>query len=112
MAEERVTRRGSLVKLGGAGIAAALGWKAVDEASGAGPAAVASGAVSCVLTPEQTEGPYFLPGDKVRRDVREGKPGALADAEADGARRLDVQADQGRGRRHLALRRRSATTRR
>jgi protocatechuate 3,4-dioxygenase beta subunit len=77
VAEERVTRRGSLVKLGGAGIAAALGWKAVDEASGAGPAAVASGAVSCVLTPEQTEGPYFLPGDKVRRDVREGKPGTL-----------------------------------
>ena len=77
MAEQRVTRRGSLVKLGGAGIAAALGWKVVDEASGAGPAAVASGAVSCVLTPEQTEGPYFLPGDKVRRDVREGKPGTL-----------------------------------
>jgi protocatechuate 3,4-dioxygenase beta subunit len=75
VAQERVTRRGSLVKLGGAGIAAALGWKAVDAASGAGPAAVASGAVSCVLTPEQTEGPYFLPGDKVRRDVREGKPG-------------------------------------
>jgi protocatechuate 3,4-dioxygenase beta subunit len=74
MAEQRVTRRGSLLKLGGAGVAAALGWKAV-EASGAGPAAVASGAVSCVLTPEQTEGPYFLPGDKVRRNVTEGKPG-------------------------------------
>ena len=72
-----MTRRGSLVKLGGAGIAAALGWKAVDEASGAGPAAVASGAVSCVLAPEQTEGPYFLPGDKVRRNVTEGKAGVL-----------------------------------
>jgi protocatechuate 3,4-dioxygenase beta subunit len=74
MNERRVTRRGSLLKLGGAGIAAALGWKAV-EASGAGPAAVASGAVSCVLTPEQTEGPFFLPGDKVRRNVTEGRPG-------------------------------------
>jgi protocatechuate 3,4-dioxygenase beta subunit len=74
MAEERVTRRGSLLKLGGAGVAAALGWKAV-EASGAGPTAVASGAVSCVLAPEQTEGPFFLPGDKVRRNVTEGKPG-------------------------------------
>jgi protocatechuate 3,4-dioxygenase beta subunit len=74
MNEQRVTRRGSLLKLGGAGIAAALGWKAV-EASGAGPAAVASGAVSCVLTPEQTEGPFFLPGDKVRRNVTEGRPG-------------------------------------
>jgi protocatechuate 3,4-dioxygenase beta subunit len=77
MDEQRVTRRGSLLKLGGAGVAAALGWKAVDQARGAGPAAVASGAVSCVLTPEQTEGPYFLPGDKVRRDVREGKRGTL-----------------------------------
>jgi protocatechuate 3,4-dioxygenase beta subunit len=74
MDEQRVTRRGSLLTLGGAGIAAALGWKAVDEAS-AGPAAVASGAVSCVLAPEQTEGPFFLPGDRVRRNVTEGKAG-------------------------------------
>jgi protocatechuate 3,4-dioxygenase beta subunit len=75
MDEQRVTRRGSLLKLGGAGIAAALGWKAVDQASGAGPSAVASGQVSCVLAPEQTEGPFFLPGDKVRRNVTEGKAG-------------------------------------
>ncbi len=75
MSEGRLTRRASITKLGGAGLAAALGWKAVDEASGAGPAAVASGAVSCVLAPESTEGPFFLPGDKVRRNVTEGKPG-------------------------------------
>ncbi len=74
MDEQRFTRRGSLLKLGGAGLAAALGWKAV-AARGAGPAAIASGAVSCVLAPEQTEGPFFLPGDKVRRNVTEGKPG-------------------------------------
>ena len=104
MDEQRVTRRGSLFKLGGAGIAAALGWKAV-EASAAGPAAVASGAVSCVLTPEQTEGPYFLPGDKVRRNVTEGKSGVPLTLKLDGARRLDLQADQGRRGRHLALRR-------
>ncbi|HEU0305155.1 MAG TPA: intradiol ring-cleavage dioxygenase [Gaiellaceae bacterium] len=72
--DERITRRGSLAKLGGAAVAAAAGWKAADEAS-AGPAAVASGAVSCVLAPEQTEGPFFLEGDKVRRNVTEGKPG-------------------------------------
>src|SRR5262245_11018340 len=76
MADERVTRR-SLFKLGGGALAALAGWKAVeatDEAS-AGPAAVRSGAVSCVLAPEQTQGPYYLPGDKVRRNVTEGKPG-------------------------------------
>jgi protocatechuate 3,4-dioxygenase beta subunit len=64
-----------MAKLGAGAIAAVAGWKAVEEA-GAGPAAVASGAVSCVLAPEQTEGPFFLPGDKVRRNVTEGKPGA------------------------------------
>jgi protocatechuate 3,4-dioxygenase beta subunit len=79
MNESRITRRGSLVKLGGLA-AAALGagaWNAAAEADGAGPAAVASGAVSCVLAPEQTEGPYYVPSAKVRRDVTEGKPGTL-----------------------------------
>jgi protocatechuate 3,4-dioxygenase beta subunit len=28
-----------------------------------------------VLSPEQTEGPYYISGEKVRRDVTEGKPG-------------------------------------
>ena len=74
MGEGRLTRRGSLAKLGGAGAAAVLGWKAV-EASSAGPVAVASGAVTCVLAPESTEGPFFLEGDRVRRNVTEGKPG-------------------------------------
>jgi protocatechuate 3,4-dioxygenase beta subunit len=41
-----------------------------------GPAAVASGLVSCVLTPELTEGPYYIAGEKVRRNITEGKPGA------------------------------------
>jgi protocatechuate 3,4-dioxygenase beta subunit len=46
-----------------------------DAAAAAGPAAVASGAVSCVLAPEQTEGPYYIAGEKVRRNITEGKPG-------------------------------------
>ena len=78
-AGQRTTRRGSLVKLGGV-VAAALGagaWEAASDAgaAGAGPAAVASGLVTCVLTPEQTEGPYYVDGAKLRRDVREGRPG-------------------------------------
>jgi protocatechuate 3,4-dioxygenase beta subunit len=75
--DDRVTRRGSLLRLGGL-VAAALGgagWRA--EAGGAGPAAVASGAVTCVLAPEQTEGPYYLDGEKLRGNIREGKPGVL-----------------------------------
>ena len=70
--EQRITRRRSLVALGGLA-AAAAGWRAED--AGAGPAAVASGVVSCVLTPEMTEGPYYIPDEAVRRDITEGLPG-------------------------------------
>jgi len=70
--EQRITRRRSLVALGGLA-AAAAGWRAED--AGAGPAAVASGAVSCVLTPEMTEGPYYIPDEAVRRTITEGLPG-------------------------------------
>jgi protocatechuate 3,4-dioxygenase beta subunit len=31
---------------------------------------------SCVLTPEMTEGPYFVDGDAMRSDITEGRPGA------------------------------------
>jgi len=76
--DEHLTRR-SLLRLAGLGAAAfgadALksGWL-TDEAA-AGPAAVASGAVSCVLAPEQTEGPYYIANEKVRRNITEGRPG-------------------------------------
>ncbi len=72
------------MKLGGllAGAAAVGGLKVTDslsatgkEASSTGPAGVASGAVTCVLAPEQTEGPYFVKGDLVRRNITEGKAG-------------------------------------
>src|SRR5262245_18399145 len=79
--ENRTTRRGSLVKLGGLA-AAALGagvWKGSSSENAAaqrtGPVALASGAVSCVLAPEQTAGPYYLPGDNVRGIVTERKSG-------------------------------------
>ena len=74
MSEPRLTRRGSL-----GGFAAALfgagGWRLEEDADGAGPAAVASGAVKCVLTPEQTEGPYYIAEERVRRNITEGRPG-------------------------------------
>ena len=76
MDDRRLTRRRSLVDLGGllGGVIAAAGWK-VRTSEGAGPAGVASGAVSCVLTPEQTEGPYYIAREKVRRTITEGRPG-------------------------------------
>jgi protocatechuate 3,4-dioxygenase beta subunit len=79
--DERLTRRRTIARLGGL-VAASLGAAGLeatlsDPAAGAGngPAAVASGLLRCVLTPEQTEGPYYVDGEKVRRDIREGRPG-------------------------------------
>jgi protocatechuate 3,4-dioxygenase beta subunit len=37
--------------------------------------AAAAGAQTCVLTPEMTEGPYYLAGEADRSDVTEGRPG-------------------------------------
>src|ERR1700759_752131 len=77
METNRFTRRSSLARFGGP-LAAAAGGRAllVDTAEG-GNKAVESGAVSCVLTPELTEGPYYIAGEKLRRDIREGHPGTL-----------------------------------
>jgi protocatechuate 3,4-dioxygenase beta subunit len=73
-----MTRRASLARLGGIA-AAAAGGNALLGASGAegGNKAVETGAVQCVLTPELTEGPYYIAGEKLRRDIREGHPGTL-----------------------------------
>ena len=76
MNDSKLTRRSSLLRLGGL-VGGALGvgaWK-VAESEGAGPAGVASGAVKCILTPEQTEGPYYIDGEKLRRNITEGRPG-------------------------------------
>jgi hypothetical protein len=77
-----LTRRDSLLTLGG--LAATVGAGAWGsgllgeddaEAAGAGPAAVRSGLVTCVLSPELTEGPYYVPNERLRRDITEGKAG-------------------------------------
>jgi protocatechuate 3,4-dioxygenase beta subunit len=78
-----LTRRGALLRLGGLAAGALGGTFGAKEllesdeadAAGLGPAAVASGLVSCVLAPEMTEGPYYVEGDKVRRNITEGKAG-------------------------------------
>jgi protocatechuate 3,4-dioxygenase beta subunit len=76
MTERRFTRRSSLVRIGGV-VATAIGAAGLEsEASpGAGPAAVASGQLTCVLAPEQTEGPYYIANEALRRDITEGRPG-------------------------------------
>jgi protocatechuate 3,4-dioxygenase beta subunit len=74
---DSLTRRGSLVRLGGflATAVGAAGLK-IETSDGAGPAAVASGDVTCVLTPEQTGGPYYIANEALRRNITDGRPGA------------------------------------
>ena len=76
MDDLRLTRRGSLLRLGGFFAAAlGVGGLRLGSADGAGPDAVASGQLTCVLSPEQTEGPYYIDGEKLRRNITEGRPG-------------------------------------
>ena len=75
MLDERFTRRGSLARLGTLLAAAAGGGITAARAEGDGPAAVSTGLVTCVLTPELTEGPYYIAGEKVRRNITDGHAG-------------------------------------
>jgi protocatechuate 3,4-dioxygenase beta subunit len=75
--DKPITRRDSLIRLAGLAAVAAGGtaWKTA-ESDAAGPNAVASGLVTCVLSPEMTEGPYYVAADaKIRKDIRAGQPG-------------------------------------
>jgi protocatechuate 3,4-dioxygenase beta subunit len=76
MTDQKLTRRTSLVRIGGV-LVTALGAAGIEARSseGSGPAAVASGEVACVLAPEQTEGPYYIANEAVRRNITEGRPG-------------------------------------
>jgi protocatechuate 3,4-dioxygenase beta subunit len=82
----RISRRG-LITSGGLGltILAASAWRgraasaAVLRNLTAGApetlSASTSSAVACVLTPEETEGPYYIAKEKVRSIIAEHKPG-------------------------------------
>jgi protocatechuate 3,4-dioxygenase beta subunit len=70
--DELLTRRNTLLRLAGL-VGAGLGIEALK--AGDGPAGVASGAVKCVLTPEQTEGPFYIENEKVRRNITDGRRG-------------------------------------
>jgi protocatechuate 3,4-dioxygenase beta subunit len=65
----RIGRREALALFGGAGAAA-------FQPGAASPAATdAAAASTCILTPEVTEGPYWIPNHLTRRNITEGRPG-------------------------------------
>ena len=59
-----------MLKLGGAGLAAVFGARALDVLGDE-----AEAAATCLLTPESADGPYRVEHSLTRRDVRAGKPG-------------------------------------
>lgn len=71
-----LTRRGALRRLGGAG----LGLAAIGGLTSLAPGgADEAHAASCVLTPELTEGPYYLDLGKLRANITEGRAGLRLD---------------------------------
>jgi protocatechuate 3,4-dioxygenase beta subunit len=72
-----VTRRGVLKAGAAAAALSANGLSAGALAQESSPAALhgATPITTCVLTPEMTEGPYYLDDHLIRRDITEGKPG-------------------------------------
>jgi protocatechuate 3,4-dioxygenase beta subunit len=71
--KRRVRRREALAALGTMGVGSLIGGRAV--LGGGGEDAAALAASSCILTPEVTEGPYWIDNDLTRRDIRGGKGG-------------------------------------
>jgi protocatechuate 3,4-dioxygenase beta subunit len=68
-----MSRRTTLVRAGGLAAAAAFATSALPaDAAESGT----QSALACVLAPEMTEGPYYIPGEKVRRNITEGQPGS------------------------------------
>jgi protocatechuate 3,4-dioxygenase beta subunit len=84
-----VSRRQAMGMLAGLGIgvvAAACGGGSSSNSSTArmtgrstGTSAATSSTAACVLTPEVTEGPYYIDLSNARRDITEGKDGAPLD---------------------------------
>jgi protocatechuate 3,4-dioxygenase beta subunit len=66
----RLTRASLLRAAGGA--AAALG---LGRLGGRSHDALAGDTVSCVLSPEQTEGRYYIAKERLRRNITDGHPG-------------------------------------
>jgi protocatechuate 3,4-dioxygenase beta subunit len=68
--DSRLTRASLLRAAGTAAAAVGLG-----TLGGRADDALASDSVSCLLTPEQTEGPYYIAKEKLRRNITDGRPG-------------------------------------
>src|ERR687897_551537 len=82
-----LTRRRALRWAGALGLALVVPGCSEDDASEQSAAGTTTAPTTtagttspdCVLTPELTEGPYYLDLDLMRRDITEGRPGLAYD---------------------------------
>jgi protocatechuate 3,4-dioxygenase beta subunit len=83
VSDQLITRRRLLAWAGWLGLAAVVpGCADDDEPAGLGTTGTSTAEATvadCVLTPELTEGPYYLDLDLVRKDITEGRPGVPFD---------------------------------
>ena len=78
--DSRLTRRGLMAASAMAGAYVLLGCGDDEKSSSPTSTAATSTSTStervdCVLAPEQTEGPYYIDNDLIRRDITGGKEG-------------------------------------
>jgi protocatechuate 3,4-dioxygenase beta subunit len=76
--DRRLTRRQTLGIAGAAGSAVVLGGtagKAISALADPDEITAATAAKACKLTPEVTEGPFYVALERIRRDITEGRPG-------------------------------------
>jgi protocatechuate 3,4-dioxygenase beta subunit len=71
MSRRGLRRREALAAAGTLGLGGLLGATRL----GGGTAEAGTEAAACILTPEVTEGPYWIENDLTRRDIRTGKDG-------------------------------------
>lgn len=75
----RLTRREVVAAGGVLGLSAGLYLAGRPGGDAEALAAVAAASAGCVLTPEQTEGPYYIDDHLLRSDIREDRKGVLLD---------------------------------
>ncbi len=72
MDHHELSRRDAIKTIGGVGLAAVFGARALDFL---GEDAAAATTTTCLLTPEVTAGPYWVQESLTRRNITEGRPG-------------------------------------
>jgi len=81
--DPRLTRRGLMAASAAAGAYVLLGCGDDDTPPPPKPSGTTSASTStsadCTLTPEQTEGPYYVDNNLIRADITDGKQGAPLD---------------------------------